>query len=359
MRKIRNTLICLIALFTCVSLCACGKSEAATNVDNMILEIGEVTLDSGDKITAAEEAASDLQESEYNQLEELSVLKDARETYDQLVKEDITEIENAINTIGTVTLEKKSVIINVRDQYNQANADVKAGVKNYEALEQAETQLSSLKVQNVIELIDQIGQVTLNSEEKINTARTNYNMLSYNEQKLVTNYAVIETATKRLQELKDREKQEAIAALQTETDKVEGITWYKPSTYPRYADTRSYILPYIGKNNSSTWLRLQFHYTGNNWIFFQNITIAVDGNNYYKTFGYGDVQRDNDTEVWEWVDIAPTNADIEMLEKIANSTETIVRFQGDNYYYDLTVKDSDKTAIKQVLLAYEALKTAD
>ena len=246
----KRVICTLLIAITFVSLCSCGKSEAVANVDNMILEIGEVTLDSGDKITAAEEAASDLQESEYNQLEELSVLEDARETYDQLVKEDIAEIENAINTIGTVTLEKKSVIIDVRDRYDQANADVKAGVKNYEALEQAETQLSSLKVQNVIDLIDQIGQVTLNSEEKVNTARTNYNMLSYDEQKLVTNYAVIETATKRLQELKDREKQEAIASLQTETDKVEGITWYKPSTYPRYADTRSYILPYIGKNNS-------------------------------------------------------------------------------------------------------------
>lgn len=49
---------------------------------------------------------------------------------------------------------------------------------------------------------------------------------------------------------------------------------------------------------------------------------------------------------------------IEMLEKIANSKETIVRFQGDQYYYDVTVKSSDKTAISQVLTAYEALKSS-
>ena len=92
----KRVICTLLIAITFVSLCSCGKSEAVANVDNMILEIGEVTLDSGDKITAAEEAASDLQESEYNQLEELSVLEDARETYDQLVKEDIAEIENAI-----------------------------------------------------------------------------------------------------------------------------------------------------------------------------------------------------------------------------------------------------------------------
>ena len=45
--------------------------------------------------------------------------------------------------------------------------------------------------------------------------------------------------------------------------------------------------------------------------------------------------------------------DIEMLKAIANSKETIVRFQGDNYHYDLTVSASDKKAIKEVLTAYE------
>lgn len=29
-----------------------------------------------------------------------------------------------------------------------------------------------------------------------------------------------------------------------------------------------------------------------------------------------------------------------------------IRFQGDNYHYDLTVKGSDKTAINEVLEAY-------
>ena len=78
--------------------------------------------------------------------------------------------------------------------------------------------------------------------------------------------------------------------------------------------------------------------------------------NYYT--GY-DVNRDNDTEVWEWVDIAPSTADIQMLENIADSQETIVRFQGDNYHYDLTIKSSDKAAIKDVLAAYNALDTIE
>lgn len=366
----RGLLFIVIAVM-CLSLCSCGKSEAATNADNMILEIGEVTLESGNKIADAEEAVGNLKESEYKQLEQVSILEEARATYDRLVEEKriadnnkaISEIEAAIDSIGVVTLDQESAITSARSLYNKGNDDVKAGITNYEILEQAEAELSNLKVQNVINLIDQIGQVTLNSGEKIDAAKAAYNALTSNEKVQVTNFENIEAASTRLAELKEKEKeralQQALSSLQTETDKVEGITWYKPSTYPYYANSRSYVLPYIGHQGSSTWLRLKFHYTGDNWLFFEKITISIDGENYYKTYSYYDVERDNGSgDVWEWVDISPTNADIEMLKKIADSKETIVRFQGDNYHYDLTVKSSDKTAISQVLTAYEALKNS-
>ena len=366
----RGLLFIIIAVM-CLSLCSCGKSEAATNADNMILEIGEVTLESGDKIADAEEAVSNLKESEYKQLEQISILEEARTTYDRLVEEKriadnnkaISEIETAIDSIGVVTLEQESAITSARTLYDKGNDDVKAGIRNYEVLEQAEAELSNLKVQNVINLIDQIGQVTLDSGEKIDAAKVAYNALTSNEKVQVTNFENIEAASTRLAELKEKEKeralQQALSSLQTETDKVEGITWYKPSTYPYYTNSRSYVLPYIGHQGSSTWLRLKFHYTGDNWLFFEKITISIDGENYYKTYSYYDVERDNGSgDVWEWVDISPTNADIEMLKKIADSKETIVRFQGDNYHYDLTVKSSDKTAINQVLTAYEALKNS-
>lgn len=44
----KRALLVLIIAVMCLSLCSCGKSEAASNADNMILEIGEVTLESGD-----------------------------------------------------------------------------------------------------------------------------------------------------------------------------------------------------------------------------------------------------------------------------------------------------------------------
>ena len=41
---------------------------------------------------------------------------------------------------------------------------------------------------------------------------------------------------------------------------------------------------------------------------------------------------------------------------IANSSETLVRFQGDDDSHDFTVSAGDKEAIRQVLTAYDALK---
>lgn len=168
----KKNIVFLIAL--CALLCSCSKSEAAISVDNMILEIGEVTLESRDKITDAEEAVEDLKKTEYNQLEHISILEEARKTYEHLLEEKqreenekkISQIETAIDTIGVVTLDKQSAIKDIRTQYTWANEEVKAGIENYEILEQAEEQISILKVQNVINLIDQIGKVTLDSEEK-------------------------------------------------------------------------------------------------------------------------------------------------------------------------------------------------
>lgn len=367
----RVLLILLVGVVMCLLLCSCGKSKAAVDVDNMILEIGEVTLESGDKIADAEKAAGDLTESEYKQLEQISILEEARVTYDQLVEEKrvadnnkaISEIEAAIDAIGVVTLEQEPTITAARSLYAKANSAVRSGVTNYEVLRQAEVELGNLKVQNVINLIDQIGRVTLDSGEKINAAKVAYNNLSGNEKIQVTNSANLEAALTRLAELREEEEervlQQALASLQVETDKVEGVTWYKPSTYPRYVNSRSYVLPYIGQSGSSEWLRLRFNYTGDDWVFFEKITVWIDGKSYYKTFSYNEVERDNGSgDVWEWVDISVTDSDMEMLEKIVQSKETIVRFEGDSHYYDLTIKSSDKTAINQVLIAYESLKNS-
>ncbi|MEE1320435.1 MAG: hypothetical protein UHM85_02735, partial [Acutalibacteraceae bacterium] len=115
--------------------------------------------------------------------------------------------------------------------------------------------------------------------------------------------------------------------------------------------------PYIGYQDGSYWLRLIFNYTDDDWVFFKKVIVAADDERFTETFSYFDIVRDNGGgDVWEYIDIEVGESEIEMLRAIANSKETIVRFQGDDYSSDFTVKSSDKAAIKQVLDAYEYLK---
>lgn len=59
----------------------------------------------------------------------------------------------------------------------------------------------------------------------------------------------------------------------------------------------------------------------------------------------------------EYIDETASTEDIEMLQAIANSKETIVRFEGDDYYSDLTISKADKRTIQTVLDAFEYLKS--
>lgn len=308
----------------------------------------------------------------YSQLSEKAKKKidySSIEAISNTLKENmIKETMEAIDQIGSVTLTSKDKIREARSYYNQIDKSFQENITNYSLLENAETTYSDLSVSNVVNIINQIGTVTLNSNDIISQAKIAYYALDENDRAKVSNAETIVTAQNQFNKLQQEKQiqeaaakkaaqQAAVSKMKAETDKVEGITWYKSGNQPYYANSRSFVLPYIGADKYHAWLRIKFHYTGDSWIFFTNITIVIDGEKYYKSFDYYDVLRDNGSgDVWEVADIPATDSDIGMLKQIADSAETIVRFEGSDYYYDLTVKKSDKSAIKDVLNAYEALK---
>lgn len=81
----------LLALAMCFSLCACGKSEAVTNVEGLIDAIGEVTSESESAITVAEEAYNALTEEEKAKVENYAVLNAAKERLGILLCEQFEE----------------------------------------------------------------------------------------------------------------------------------------------------------------------------------------------------------------------------------------------------------------------------
>ena len=154
-------------------------------------------------------------------------------------------------------------------------------------------------------------------------------------------------------------KSGALKKLKKKTDEFNGTTFYTHPAEPRYADTRSYLLPYIAEKDGIVVLRIQLHYTAENWLFVDSASFNVDGT--ITPFGVpsSSWKRDNDSEIWEWSDNPVTPQLRILLEEVANSKKTIVRFNGQQYYDDFTVTDEDKAAIRDVLAAEEILKNMD
>ena len=139
------------------------------------------------------------------------------------------------------------------------------------------------------------------------------------------------------------------------TDEFNGNVFCEHPNTPRYVDTRSYIAVYIGQNEGRVWLRMRLNYTSDSWLFVENAAFNIDGETI--RLPYTDWKRDNDSEIWEWIDV-PIDADLRAtLEKISVSKSTIVRFNGQQYYDNVTIRETDKQVIRDMFLVEEILKS--
>ena len=170
------------------------------NVKTKIDGIGEVTLNSANTIKAARTAYNALTDDQKKQVTNYDVLEAAEAKLSDL---QVENVKTKIDGIGEVTLSSSSTIKAARSAYNALTADQKKQVTNYDVLQKAESELSDLqKADAVVTKIKNIGTVTLKSESKIKQARTAYNKLTDKQKTLVTNYDVLEKAEKDLADLK-------------------------------------------------------------------------------------------------------------------------------------------------------------
>ena len=176
----------------------------SVNVEKLIDAIGEVTTSSKGLISAARGAYEALQDSEKQNVKNYDVLVKAEKDYIDLQKAVV--VDKKIDEIGKVTLMSFDKIINARKAYNELTVSEKSFVSKYDVLVAAEVEYEKIEkeaVSNVEELINKIGNVTLESEGKINEARNAYNALPAHVQKKVSNYNKLEQAEITLNKLKN------------------------------------------------------------------------------------------------------------------------------------------------------------
>ena len=179
------------------------ETDAVSYVEGLISKIGTVTHESLKDVQAAREAYDALSDALKSQVKNLSDLVKAEEAFDD---DDVYDVEELIDEIGKVTVNSATRIKKARKAYDELSSAQKKMVSNYEKLVDSEEDLEEEQIEYVEDLIDSIGTVTLNSSAKINRARTVYNNLDDDLQDEVSNLDVLEAAEAKYKELSANKK---------------------------------------------------------------------------------------------------------------------------------------------------------
>lgn len=136
-------------------------------------------------------------------------------------------------------------------------------------------------------------------------------------------------------------------------DEFGSSVFYHDRTSPKFVNYNGFFI-YVGYADKAPYLRFCMQYAADDWLFIKRVKINIDGKNF--DLYPGEFKRDNgDGEIWEWSDDAVDAETIDILEKIANSKTTKVKFEGTDYYKIKEVTTSQKKAIKNMLKLYKAL----
>ncbi len=181
-------------------------AAAAKAVDDLIDAIGEVTLESGDAIKAARAAYDALTDTQKELVKNYEKLTAAEEAYAAMVDAAAAKAaEDLIDAIGEVTVDSGDAITAAREAYDALTDTQKELVKNYEKLTAAEETYAALvdaaAAKAVDDLIDAIGEVTVDSGDAITAAREAYDALTDAQKELVENYEKLLAAEELYKEL--------------------------------------------------------------------------------------------------------------------------------------------------------------
>lgn len=164
----------------------------------------------------------------------LKELQDAAAEQERIDRAAAAAVDNLIDAIGEVTLKSKQAIETARAAYDNLTPTQKTYVTKLDTLTAAEAAYKALvdrkAADDVIEKINAIGKVTLESKTAIEAARAAYNALTNDQKLLVENYDVLTAAEAELARLeaeaKDKADREAAAQVDEMIERLFPVTRY-------------------------------------------------------------------------------------------------------------------------------------
>lgn len=214
----------------------------------------------------------------------------------------------------------------------------------------------------------QVDELVNGAPELLKKIQIAYNTTNYNEVKVIFNrmdykykyskeYTNAKVVFDKVLKYEETEKQKRLASLnklKKDVDTVSGTTWYE-NPYFKHYNNRNYVSLYFGDEKSSIFLRLKMSYYGEDWLFFEKAYLSYDGNTIEIPFDeYKDKKSDNDTKVWEWLDVSVTSDILVYLRDFAKSKDAKVRFSG-KYSQTRTLSENERQGLIDVINGYDVL----
>ena len=208
----KKLLCVLLALTMLLAFCGC-ENKAALAVEEQINALGQITLESGDAITAAEVAFNSLDPKDRLEVRNSAALAAAMVTYENLQeKEQADIIDQLIRDLRPITVNSAKALTNAENLYNSADIEVKLKVKNFPEMVDAFQLYRFLCIDQVEVKITAIGEVTLESGDKIRIAQNAYDALSEEDKPWVYNSYDLQQAQETFKALQEQGETEAAEA---------------------------------------------------------------------------------------------------------------------------------------------------
>lgn len=136
-----------------------------------------------------------------------------------------------------------------------------------------------------------------------------------------------------------------------EEDKFRQLEFLTPNTVSN--NQRYFYLSQNKEGKINLFYKLIF--SGKNWIFFEKVIFLIDG----KIYEISNFKTNNTVYlggVSEVAHIYCNEKTIDVLRKIPNSNEVLMRLQGDNGVKDFKFSKGNKKDVKKILTLYDKLK---
>lgn len=135
-------------------------------------------------------------------------------------------------------------------------------------------------------------------------------------------------------------------------DEFQNVTWIYHKSSPQYTNRNACYFYFYIKDGKASNFRFRFQYYDDDWLFIKNMIFRIDDENITIS---PDMERDNNSDIWEWCDVHFSEVGIPFITKMANANSVKVRLNGRQYYDTRTLTKEQIKAMKETLEYYYAL----